>query len=364
MEARAHPLAPHAPRGVRALAAARRRPRDARRGPARDRRGHAARARRLAHVAGAGPHPHRRGDVPQRRASWSPPSSSSRSARTACSPTAAWSPTPTTASTTRTSRSPGRGSPSKGPTRIGDNVWLGANVVVTSGVTIGERCVIGANSVVTQDIPPFSIAAGAPAKVLRAVTYGEAGVAAAAVHAPGCGRAATARAAAAPSPSAAEARAQRDDVVDVAARVVEHAARADRVQALVVAGRGEPLVAAASRAAGGRGTPIRRARCPRPSVGFSGPTPRLLWTQFHVPGMTCMIPRAFALDTTALLKPLSCQAIAAASDAGRAVLGRQLLDALGAQPAGAWHRPGLRDDAHGRRRHRGARRARVRRSAA
>ncbi|HWC28179.1 MAG TPA: DapH/DapD/GlmU-related protein, partial [Solirubrobacteraceae bacterium] len=58
-----------------------------------------------------------------------------------------------------------------GPTRIGDNVWLGANVVVTSGVTIGERCVIGANSVVTQDVPPFSIAAGAPAKVLRGVTY-------------------------------------------------------------------------------------------------------------------------------------------------------------------------------------------------
>jgi acetyltransferase-like isoleucine patch superfamily enzyme len=38
-------------------------------------------------------------------------------------------------------------------------------------VTIGERCVIGANSVVTQDVPPFSIAAGVPAKVLRAVTY-------------------------------------------------------------------------------------------------------------------------------------------------------------------------------------------------
>ena len=65
---------------------------------------------------------------------------------------------------------PWQGFTSKGPTRIGDNVWLGANVVVTSGVTIGERCVIGANSVVTQDIPPFSIAAGAPAKVLRAVT--------------------------------------------------------------------------------------------------------------------------------------------------------------------------------------------------
>jgi acetyltransferase-like isoleucine patch superfamily enzyme len=66
---------------------------------------------------------------------------------------------------------PWQGFTTKGPTRIGDNVWMGANVVVTSGVTIGERCVIGANSVVTQDIPPFSIAAGAPAKVLRAVTY-------------------------------------------------------------------------------------------------------------------------------------------------------------------------------------------------
>ena len=66
---------------------------------------------------------------------------------------------------------PWQGFTSKGPTRIGDNVWLGANAVVTSGVTIGERCVIGANSVVTQDVPPFSIAAGAPAKVLRAVTY-------------------------------------------------------------------------------------------------------------------------------------------------------------------------------------------------
>jgi acetyltransferase-like isoleucine patch superfamily enzyme len=59
----------------------------------------------------------------------------------------------------------------KGPTRVGDNVWCGANVVITSGVTVGERCVIGANSVVTADVPPFSIAAGAPAKVLRRVEY-------------------------------------------------------------------------------------------------------------------------------------------------------------------------------------------------
>jgi acetyltransferase-like isoleucine patch superfamily enzyme len=62
-----------------------------------------------------------------------------------------------------------QGFTSKGPTRIGDNVWCGANVVVTSGVTIGERCVVGANSVVTRDLPAFSIAAGAPARVIRTV---------------------------------------------------------------------------------------------------------------------------------------------------------------------------------------------------
>ena len=62
-----------------------------------------------------------------------------------------------------------QGFTTKGPTRIGDNVWCGANVVVTSGVTIGERCVIGANSVVTTDVPPWSIAAGAPARVLRSI---------------------------------------------------------------------------------------------------------------------------------------------------------------------------------------------------
>ena len=66
---------------------------------------------------------------------------------------------------------PWQGFSTKGPTRIGDNVWCGANVVVTSGVTIGERCVIGANSVVTTDLPPFSIAAGSPARVLRTITY-------------------------------------------------------------------------------------------------------------------------------------------------------------------------------------------------
>lgn len=66
---------------------------------------------------------------------------------------------------------PWQGFTTKGPTIIGDNVWLGANVVVTSGVTIGRRSVIGSNSVVTGDIPPFSIAAGAPARVLKTIEY-------------------------------------------------------------------------------------------------------------------------------------------------------------------------------------------------
>ncbi|HEY3729281.1 MAG TPA: acyltransferase [Solirubrobacteraceae bacterium] len=66
---------------------------------------------------------------------------------------------------------PWQGFTTKGPTRIADNVWCGANVVITSGVTIGERSVIGANSVVTQDVPAHSIAAGVPAHVLRPIEY-------------------------------------------------------------------------------------------------------------------------------------------------------------------------------------------------
>jgi acetyltransferase-like isoleucine patch superfamily enzyme len=62
-----------------------------------------------------------------------------------------------------------QGFTTKGPTRVGDNVWCGANVVITSGVTIGERCVIGANSVVTEDLEPFTIAAGAPARPLKKI---------------------------------------------------------------------------------------------------------------------------------------------------------------------------------------------------
>jgi virginiamycin A acetyltransferase len=56
---------------------------------------------------------------------------------------------------------------SKGPIDIGNDVWLGAKVVVVSGVTIGDGAVVGAGSVVTSDVPPYAVVAGAPARVLK-----------------------------------------------------------------------------------------------------------------------------------------------------------------------------------------------------
>ena len=53
------------------------------------------------------------------------------------------------------------------PIRIGRGAWLGQNVVVMPGVTIGELAVIGSNSVVTKDIPTQSVAVGSPARVIR-----------------------------------------------------------------------------------------------------------------------------------------------------------------------------------------------------
>ena len=50
---------------------------------------------------------------------------------------------------------------------IGDDCWFGINVVVLPGVTIGRGCVIAANTVVTGDLPPYSVAAGAPARVVK-----------------------------------------------------------------------------------------------------------------------------------------------------------------------------------------------------
>ncbi|HLV35167.1 MAG TPA: acyltransferase [Spirillospora sp.] len=50
---------------------------------------------------------------------------------------------------------------------IEDDVWLGSNVVVVDGVTIGKGCVVGAGAVVTKDLPPYSVAVGVPAKVVK-----------------------------------------------------------------------------------------------------------------------------------------------------------------------------------------------------
>ena len=56
------------------------------------------------------------------------------------------------------------------PVRIGNNVWIGAGTIVLGGVTIGDNTVIGAGSVVTRNIPPHSLAAGNPCRVIREIT--------------------------------------------------------------------------------------------------------------------------------------------------------------------------------------------------
>jgi acetyltransferase-like isoleucine patch superfamily enzyme len=53
------------------------------------------------------------------------------------------------------------------PIRIENNVWIGAGATVLQGVTIGENSVIAAGAVVTHDVPPNTLAAGVPAKVIR-----------------------------------------------------------------------------------------------------------------------------------------------------------------------------------------------------
>lgn len=59
---------------------------------------------------------------------------------------------------------------SKGPILIEDNVWIGDKVSILPNVKIGKCSIIAANSVVTKDIPPYSIAAGIPAKVIKSLS--------------------------------------------------------------------------------------------------------------------------------------------------------------------------------------------------
>jgi acetyltransferase-like isoleucine patch superfamily enzyme len=59
------------------------------------------------------------------------------------------------------------------PVVISDKVWIGFNAIVLSGLTIGEGAVVGAGSVVTRDVPPWSIVAGNPARLVRELSPGD-----------------------------------------------------------------------------------------------------------------------------------------------------------------------------------------------
>lgn len=53
------------------------------------------------------------------------------------------------------------------PVSIGNDVWIGARVIILGGITIGNGAVIGAGSVVTRDVPPYAVVAGTPARLIR-----------------------------------------------------------------------------------------------------------------------------------------------------------------------------------------------------
>lgn len=54
-----------------------------------------------------------------------------------------------------------------GGVKVGDDSWIGTNVVIAGSIEIGKHCIIGANSVVTHDIPDYSVAVGSPCKIIK-----------------------------------------------------------------------------------------------------------------------------------------------------------------------------------------------------
>jgi len=56
---------------------------------------------------------------------------------------------------------------SRAPIQIHDKAWIGARAIITKGVTIGEGAVVATGAVVTKDVPPYTIVAGNPARVIR-----------------------------------------------------------------------------------------------------------------------------------------------------------------------------------------------------
>jgi maltose O-acetyltransferase len=66
-----------------------------------------------------------------------------------------------------------QGTQKEKPVVIGNDVWIGAGVIILSGVTIGECSVIGAGAVVTKNVEPFTIVAGVPARKIKDVKIEE-----------------------------------------------------------------------------------------------------------------------------------------------------------------------------------------------
>lgn len=61
------------------------------------------------------------------------------------------------------------------PIAIGDDVWIGAHAVILPGVSIGEGAVVAAGAVVADDVPPFTIVAGVPARIVKTISTGPKG---------------------------------------------------------------------------------------------------------------------------------------------------------------------------------------------